>query len=320
MSYKVLIPEDITDAGKNYLKERGYIVYVLDCPATEENVIEAVKDCDAILARNIPYTRKIMEAAPKLKVISRYGVGTDKMDIPAATELGIQITNAPTANTNAVAEHSIALMLACADHIIYQDQQTRNGNFKARDITKSIELRGKKLGLIGCGRIGRAVAEKASKGFGMQIIGFDEFIPSDKWPSDIERRNSIEEVLKEADIVSLHVPRTPETINMINKNNLKYMKKTSILLNCSRGGVINEEDLFVALSKHTIMAAGIDVFAEEPAKKDNILFKLQNITVSPHNAALSVEAMDQMGIDAAQGIDDVLNGRKPKFPVNNVSM
>ena len=128
----------------------------------------------------------------------------------------------------------------------------------------------------------------------------------------------MEDLIKESDVISLHVPRTKDTINMINKDNIKLMKKTAILLNCARGGVINEADLYEALKNNAIMAAGIDVFATEPASKDNPLFTLGNITVSPHNAALSVEAMDQMGMDAAQGIDDVLNGRKPKFPVNKL--
>lgn len=317
MGFKVLIPEDITAAGKDYLRSLGYTVEVMENP-TEDSICKAVADCDGMLVRNLPYTRKIMEAGKKLKVIARYGVGTDKIDLAAATDLGIQVTNAPTANTNAVAEHVIALLLACADHIIYQDKQTRTGNFGSRDITKSIEIKGRVLGLIGCGRIGQHVAEKASKGFGMKVIGYDAFIPADRWPKDIERRENMEDLIKESDVISLHVPRTKDTINMINKDNIKLMKKTAILLNCARGGVINEADLYEALKNKAIMAAGIDVFATEPASKDNPLFTLGNITVSPHNAALSVEAMDQMGMDAAQGIDDVLNGRKPKFPVNKL--
>jgi D-3-phosphoglycerate dehydrogenase len=317
MGFKVLIPEDITAAGKDCLKSLGYTVEVMSNP-TEDKICEAVKDCDAILARNFPYTRKIMEAGKKLKVIARYGVGTDKIDLQAATELGIQVTNAPTANTNAVAEHVIALLLACADHILYQDAQTRAGNFKSRDITKSLEIKGRVLGLIGCGRIGQSVAEKASKGFGMKVIGYDAFIPEDRWPKIIERRENMEDLIREADVISLHVPRTKDTMNMINKDNMKLMKKTAILLNCARGGVVNEADLYEALKNKAIFAAGIDVFATEPASKDNPLFTLDNITVSPHNAALSVEAMDQMGMDAAHGIDDVLHGRKPKYPVNKL--
>ena len=317
MGYKILIPEYITEPGKAYLKAHGYEVVVLE-GATEDSICAAIPQCSGMISRLIKCTRRIMEAGKMLKVIGSHGVGTDQIDLAAATELGIQVTNAPCANSNSAAEHTLALILACANHLVYLDGETRRGNFAARNIVKSLELEGRTIGIIGCGRIGRLVAHKTVYGLGMKAIGLDTFLPEDKWPDYIERKNSLEDLLQEADVVSVHVPATKDTINMFNAKTLKMMKPQCILVNCSRGRVINEEDLYNALVSYKIAGAGLDVFAKEPVEQNNPLLSLANVVVSPHNAGLSMKAMDQMGIDAAKGIDEVLRGGKPTWPVNKI--
>lgn len=314
----MLIPQDITQAGKDYLKKCGYEVTVLKS-FSEEEICKAVPEYDAILARTAPYTRKILQSGKKLKVIARYGAGTDNIDLAAATELGIQVCNAPIANSNSVAEHTLALILACANNLVVQDKETRKGNYESRNQIKSRQISGKVLGLIGCGHIGQLVAEKAAKGFQMKVIGFDSYLPKGKIPNNInEMKDSIDDVLAESDFVSLHVPLTKETKNMIDMSSISKMKKSAFIINCARGGIINEEDLFKALKRHVIAGACLDVFDKEPVEASNPLFSLDNIIVSPHNAALSYEAMDQMGLDAAKGIGEVLNGEKPTWPVNKL--
>ena len=317
MGYKILLPEDITEPGKLYLKERGYEIIAMEDP-TEESICQAVKCCSGMVSRTIKCSRKIMTAGKMLKVIGSHGVGTEKIDLTAATELGIQVTNTPCANTNSVAEHTLALILACAKHLVYLDEETRRGNFAARNIVKSMELEGKTLGIVGCGRIGKLVAKKAALGLGMKVIGEDPYLSDNQWPSYIQRKKTLDDLLREADVVSIHVPLTKETTNMFNALTLKLMKANSIIVNCGRGGVINEEELYAALVSYKIAGAGLDVFMQEPVNRNNPLLSLENVVVSPHNAGLSTQAMDQTGLDAVKGIDEVLSGKKPTWPVNKI--
>lgn len=317
MGSKVLIPQDITAAGKEWLISKGYEVTVLK-NSSAEAILEVIGDYDAVLARTAEYPRKILEAGKKLKVIARYGAGVDNIDCKAATELGIQVCNAPVANSNSVAEHTITLLLACAKNLLVQDRETRNGNYESRNQRKGMEVRGKTLGLIGCGHIGQLVAKKAYFGLDMQVIGYDAYLKQEQIPEYIHMEQEAEDVLAKADFVSLHIPATPETKDFINAGRLRKMKSSAVLLNCARGGVVNEKDLYVALIEKKLAGAGLDVFKKEPPDKENPLFSLENVIVSPHNAALTCEAMDKMGLHAAQGIDEVLQRKKPTWPVNQL--
>ncbi len=318
MSYKVLIPQDITDAGKEFLRGQGYEV-VLGSAHDEQTIIREVADCDAILARTAPYTRAILEAGKKLKVIGRFGAGVDNIDVAAATELGIQVVNAPIANSNSVAEHTVALILACAKNIPTMDERARDGRWDDRNTLKSREVAGKTLALVGLGHIGRLVAKKAADGLDMNVIAYDAYLPADKFPADITRETSLDNIFAHADFVSLHIPATPETKGMVNKSLLSKMRKSAYLINCARGEVVNEADLFTALSENWIAGAAVDVLAQEPPELSNPLLTLQNIIVTPHNAALTYEAMDLMGLHAAKGIVQVLSGEQPTWPVNKLS-
>jgi D-3-phosphoglycerate dehydrogenase len=314
MSYKVLIPQDISEAGKKYLREKGYEIKMGSGTAVE-TLKEEVPDCHAIIARTASYPAEVLKAGTNLKVIGRHGVGVDNIDVETATELGIYVTNAPESNAGSVAEHTLGLIIATARHFVQCDAAVRSGNFEIRNQLVGNDIEGKVLGLIGLGRIGRLVARKAKTGLGMKIIGYDPFIDPDS-VGDVGLVESIEKVLKTADFISLHLPANEKTIGLIDKERLALMKPTAYLLNIARGGIVKESDLFEALTAKHIAGAALDVFTEEPPNPSNPLFKLDNVTVTPHNAALTRECMDRMALHAARGIHEVLSGGTPTWPVN----
>ncbi|MBP1924717.1 D-3-phosphoglycerate dehydrogenase [Sedimentibacter acidaminivorans] len=312
---KVLIPQVITETGKNYLLEKGYEIKI-GTASDEETIKSEVVDCDAILIRTAKITREIMEASKKLKVIARHGVGVDAIDLQAATELGIQVTNGPLSNFESVSEHTIAFILACGHHLTEMDRKVRGGNWGAREQVKLSEVNNKVLGLIGLGRIGLSVAKKASLGLGMKVIGYSRHAKKEEMPDYIELVGTIDEIFKKSDFVSLHIPATDETINIISMKYFKIMKPEAFLINCARGEIINELDLYDALINNMFKGAALDVMANEPPDKNNPLLKLDNIIFSPHFGAHSIETFDRMGLHAAMGIDEVLSGKKISWPVN----
>ena len=314
MEKKVLIPSDISQPGKDYPAEKGYTIK-MGRGTDEQTILEDVADCDALLARNEHITRAIMEAAPRLKVISKHGVGLDKIDLDAARELNIWVTNGPLSNTVAVAEHTMMLILACAKKLVFFDRAARRGDYDIRNRVKGTDLEGKTLGLLGLGKIGHMVAKKAINGFGMEVIGYDPFLPADRWDPEVGRRETMEEIFAGSDIVSIHMPSTPETRNSVDRRLIGMMKPTAYLINAARGDLIREADLAEALRNGAIAGAGLDVFQTEPPSPDDPLFQLPNVTVTPHNAALTLETTDRMGLHAAMGIDEVLSGRQPSWPV-----
>lgn len=318
MAFKVVIPEDITDTGKDFLKEKGYKVVVGDGKKDFESLKNLLTDADALIARTASYPKKVLEAAPKLKVISRFGVGLDNIDVSYCTKKGIWLTIAPEANSNAVAEHTIGFIVDSAHKITYMNNRVKLGDWEIRNQEKGRDIIGKTLGLIGLGRIGSVVAKKAVLGLEMKVIGYDEFLPVDKYPEYVTPAISMEEVFSIADFVSIHVPATEKTRNMVNKDLLSKMKDTAVLINCARGGIVNEKDLYDALKNSVIAWAAFDVLEKEPPSIDNLLLKLDNFTITPHSGALTQETMDTMGLHAAMGVDDVLNGRIPKWPANYV--
>lgn len=313
MKRKVLIPSDISEAGKKYLRDRGYEVKMgrgLD----EDTIIADAKDCEAMLVRNEPITRRIIENIPSVKVISKHGVGLDKIDLEAAAEQNIWVTNGPLSNAIAVAEHTMMLLLACAKKLVRFDLAIRSGDYNIRNTMKGMDVEGKTVGIIGCGKIGSMVAKKCVHGFDMKAVGYDPFVPTEARLPEIEYVDTMEEVFRRADFVSLHVPATKDNAGFVNKDLLGLMKPTAYLLNAARGSIVNEADLYEALHSGRIAGAGLDVYAQEPPAADNPLFTLPTITVTPHNASLTYETTDRMGLHAAQGIDEVLSGGTPTWP------
>lgn len=316
---KILIPQQIAGVGIDFLRNCGYEIK-LGSGFDEATIIQEVTDCQAILCRTYPITRAIMQAGKQLRVISRHGVGVNLIDLDAATELGIQVTNAPLSNMEAVAEHIVALMLACSKQIPALNEYVRKGQWEAkRNSVYLSELGGKTLGIVGLGRIGRSLAKKCALGFDMRVIACNS---SGRRPEDlaeyIEFVSDLRQIFTQSDFISLSMPATKETEKLIDINLFKLMKPSSIFINCARGELVNEQDLYTALSSGMIRAAGLDVLCSEPPASDHKLFGLANIIITPHSAALTVESTEKMALHAAQGIHEVLSGRQVSWPVNNI--
>lgn len=316
MAYKVLIPQPIAEEGKQYLRDRGYEVK-MGSGHTVEIIKEEARECDAILVRTALLPAEVLQAAPHLKVIGRHGVGVDNIDVETAADLGIYVTNAPRSNSNSVAEHAIGLIIACARNMSLADRVTRRGDFGIRDQIRGVDLEGKIVGIIGHGAIGSRVAKKATHGLNMNVIVYDPYIAQSTIPPDVLRLDSREEVFSTSDFVTLHLPLNAETKGSVGRKEFEMMKPTAYLINTARGNIVNEAELINALQQHLIAGAGLDVYKREPPAKDNALFQLDNVILTPHNAALTRECMIRMAVHAAMGIDDVLSGRKPQWPVNN---
>lgn len=312
---KVLIPQDVNDAGKQYLRDRGYDV-VVGQGWDVARVKQEITDCDAVLARTMPYPADVIAAGKKLKVIARFGVGTDNIDLKAAEAQGVWVTIAKGANSRSVAEHVVMMMLACARNLYRCDRETRAGNWEIRNTLPGVELHGKVLAIFGLGSIGLHLAHIAHHGLGMRIMGNDLFV-SPTLPDYITVEKDKDALFALADVISLHVPALPDTLNMVNERTLRLMKPTAYLINCARGGVVDEEALYDALQKDVIAGAATDVFAVEPAPASTKLFALPNLVLSPHNGALTNDANVAVALSCAKAIDDVLSGRKPEFPVTH---
>ncbi len=313
MKYKVLIPQEVSVKAINYLEANDCQCICLD-DCSVENMCKYVGDCDAILARTADFNQQVLEKGTKLKIVARHGAGLDNIDLEYAKKKGIVVTNTPGANSNSVAEHTIALMLACAKNIPYFDKITRKGDWVKRDTEKTIDVSEKTLGLIGFGRISKLVAKKAALGLDMKVIVYRTHREM-PLPEYVEERERMEDILKESDFVSFHMPLRPDTMNIINAEKLSLMKQNGYFINMARGGSVDEEALYDVLHKHKIAGAAIDVFKEEPPKPDNKLFQLENLIVSPHNAAHSYDSMDRMAYNAATEIIKVLNGEQPQWQV-----
>lgn len=306
---KVVISHRLHDDGMAVLEKAGVEVVITNS-GDPKVMLPELKDADGVIIRIGSIDRETMEQCPNLKVIGRPGVGVDDVDVKAATELGIPVVIAPGANTRSVAEHAMAMMFACAKDMMRSDKEMRKGNFGIRSSYKAFELLGKTLGLIGYGHIGSVFADMA-KGIGMNVIVYDPFVKKEAVEEKgYGYREDMRDVLKEADVVSLHTPLTPQTRNMIGEAELKLMKKDSILINCARGGIVDEEALNKALDENWIHSAGTDVVVHEPIDPADPIFSHDNIVVSPHMAGQTREAASGVATLAAEGTVAVINGEK----------
>ena len=306
---KIVISHRLHDDGMAVLEKAGAEVVIVGS-GKPQDMLPHLKDADGVIIRIGSIDKETMLACPNLKAIGRPGVGVDSVDVAGATELGIPVVIAPGANTRSVAEHAMAMIFACAKNMLVCDQEMRKGNFGIRSEYKAYELYGKTLGLIGCGHIGKILAELAT-GIGMKVLVYDPYLKEDVvqgWGYGY--RASMEDILKEADAVSVHTPLTPATKDMIGEKELHLMKPTAILVNCARGGIINEPALCKALSEKWIQAAATDVVVQEPIRTDDPLFKLENIIVTPHMAGQTKEAASGVATLAAEGVLAVCRGEK----------
>ena len=278
---------------------------------SEEQGIEVVSDADVLVVGLQRITEKVLDAAKRLKVIGRCGVGLDNIDLKAAGARGIPVVYTPGANAQTVADLTLGLMLALARKIPQADRMTRGGQWKR---IMGNDVWGKTLGICGLGQIGFNVAKRA-KGFDMNIIAYDLFenVPL-AGELGIEYKNKAE-ILREADFITLHLPLTPETRGFISDDDLRAMKKTAILVNTSRGGIVDEKALYVALKEGKIAGAALDVFEHEPPGKTPLV-ELDNFIGCPHIGGITTEAIGRIGMTVAQDIVSVLKGQTPKFPAN----
>jgi D-3-phosphoglycerate dehydrogenase len=244
-------------------------------------------------------------------------VGYDNIDVAKATELGIWVTFAPESNADTVAEHTIGCILTLARNFIQLDRETRAGNWGIRDKLLGTDLAGKMLGIVGLGKIGRRVAQKASHGLDMKVVGYDPFLKQEQMAEFATPVRSMDDVFSVSDFVTLHIPGGASTRGIVGKKMFVLMKKTAFFINASRGDVVAEADLIEAVRNGTIAGAAIDVYEKEPPQKDNPLLGMSNVLLTPHNASQTRECMIRMALHAAQGIDEVLSGMRPTWPVND---
>ncbi len=273
-------------------------------------IIEDLKKADGFILRIGKIDKKAIQSCPNLKVITRPGVGVDNVDVKAATECGIPVVICPAVNQRSVAEHAIALVFACAKDLVYYDRETRKGNFAVRNEYNAIEIQGKKIAVLGLGKIGNEVANLA-KAIGMNVVGYDPVLnESDILARGFRCASTILDAVQSSDFVTLHMPLIPSTSQIINKQVFSQMGKNSFLINCARGGIVNERDLFEALREGTIAGAAVDVLSSEPMDSKSPLMGLDNFIVSPHSAAQTKEATTLTVKMAAEGTLAVLQGEK----------
>ena len=316
MMKKVLVNEKVSSDALDILRKAGEVVYM---PSGDHDEFKRlVKDVTAVmLDTTIKFTPELMDMAPNLKVISRTGTGVDNVNIEAATERGIMVLHTPDANTGTVAEHTVALIGAVSKHLLFLDEETRKGNFKtARRLYLPVDLDGKTLGIIGYGRIGKQVAKKCMGAYNMKVIIYDPYIDDSVIVPGVTRYASEEKVYQEADVLSIHVPMSPETKMHVNEKLLSLLKPSAYLINTARGNIVDEKFLVKMLKENKLKGAAFDVLANEPPIDNEEFLSCPNTIISPHTAALTEECTVRVACEAASGIVDFLEGRKPKSIYN----
>lgn len=314
MSDTILIPEKVAEEGLVFLRDRGYKIKRGRGPAREV-LLEDLQGCDGVIVRTAVVNEEVFRRCPGLKAVAKHGVGVDNIDLDAARRYGRRVVNVPAANTLSVAEQAMALIIACAKRLPFMCEQYKRGNYRVKDTVLTSELGGKTLGLAGLGRIASAVAKMAKNGFSMKIIAYDPYLSRESGSDAAVLVDRWEQLFRESDFVSVHMPATKETEKIIGKREFGLMKKTAFLINTARGKIVDEAALIEALESGEIFGAGLDVSDPEPALQSNPLFRMENVILTPHNAASTREAMVRMALGAAEGIDDLLSGREPAHPV-----
>ncbi|MGB9807187.1 MAG: phosphoglycerate dehydrogenase [Thermosulfidibacteraceae bacterium] len=299
---KILISDKISDNAINLLKSDPDFEVHVKTGLKEDELVGMIDDYDALIVRSATkVTRRVIEAGHKLKLIGRAGTGVDNIDVEAATERGIIVMNTPGANTIAAAEHAIAMLLALARKIPQADASMKQGKWDKKSFM-GVEIRDKVLGIIGIGRIGSYVA-KLAQGLQMKVIAYDPYISEEAAKQMGVRLVSLDELLSESDFISIHSPLTRETKHLLNKEKLLKMKKGALLVNCARGGIVVEKDLYEVLVSGHLGGAALDVFEEEPPQ-DYSLVKLPNVIATPHIGASTYEAQEIVGLIISQQVFD----------------
>ncbi len=296
----------LEDSRFEIVRERG--------PLSEERMLELVGDIDGMICGDDAITAAVIDKArPRLKVISKYGIGLDKIDVAHTEKVGLPLTFCPGVNHTTVAEHTFALMLSLFRHLVEEANYTRSGNWKR---LSGHEIMGKTIGIVGLGRIGREVATRA-KAFGLRVIGYDIY-----WPEEfaaehgVERFDSIADVFKEAEILSLHTNLSPETENMVCAESIATMKKGVVILNCARGELVNSPDMAAALESGQVGGYGADVLEVEPPPADHILLKAPNCVITPHIGSRTHESVQRQAGMATRNLLNFFNNMPAEAQAN----
>jgi len=311
---KVLVSAPIDQTGIDILSQVAQVDVRTGLPPAELKAI--IGEYDALMIRSgTQVTAEIIEAATKLRIIGRAGVGVDNVDVPAATKRGVIVVNSPEGNTIAAAEHALALMLSLSRHVPHAHASTMAGGWDRKTYVGN-ELYKKKLGVVGLGKIGSHVA-RVAKAMGMEVMAYDPFISAERAQQLQVRLLALPALFAEADYVSLHLPRTPETENLVNAELLATMKPTARIVNCARGGIVDEAALAEAVQNGVIGGAALDVYAKEPLAADSPLRSVsQRLILTPHLGASTEEAQENVAVDVAEQIRDVLLGLPARSAVN----
>ena len=306
-----LHPLDSSMQGR--LEEHGAQVVLFS--GSHDDFLQMAVDADAILNADFRITAHIISSLGRCRVISRFGIGVDNIDVKAATAKRIPVANVPDFCTEEVADRAFALLLACASQLIQLDRRVRKGQWREGKLPESVQIEDQILGLVGFGRIARAVGRRG-RAFGMRIIAHDPYLT----PSVIEQEGasaaSFEQVLSQSDFLSLHAPLVPETRHLINAVALRLVKPSAILINCARGGLVDEQALVAALREGRLARAGLEVLEMEPPRKDNPLLGMDQVVFTPHSAAHTKKALHRVREAAVDAVVRVLGSERPLHVVN----
>jgi D-3-phosphoglycerate dehydrogenase len=304
MTTRIFVADDVSEAGLGPLRAAGFNVEKRPGLALPE-LREALKDCEGLIVRSeTKVTADVLEAANNLRVIGRAGVGVDNIDVSAATIRGVVVMNAPDGNTITTAEHTIAMLISLARSIPQASSSLKSGRWDRKKFI-GVELQGKTLGIVGLGRIGRVVASRA-RALGMLIVAYDPFVaPEQARDLEIELA-SLDDVYARADFLTVHTPLTSETRGLVDREALGKMKRGARIINCARGGLVDEDALYEALTSGAIAGAALDVFTEEPPPADNKLLQLEQVIVTPHLGASTREAQEGVAFTVAEQMRDYL--------------
>ena len=306
---KVLMVQGLHEEGQKLLFARDDIEPITIMSADENEILEAARDVHGITVRTANISRKIIENSKNLKVVSRHGVGYDSVDVEALNDCNIPLAIAAHSNMISVAEHAMFMLLALSKNVFYYDNFARKADWTTRWDIRAWDLAEKSLLVIGYGRIGSKLVKRALA-FDMDVYVYDPYVDETTIKkSGAHYVDDFKSILPQMDAVTLHCPKTKETTNMFSAEEFDAMKSTSILINCARGGIVNEKALYDALTKNKIRSAGLDVYDDEPSTSSNPLFSLDNILLSPHIAGVTQEATIRMSKQAVQNILDVFDNK-----------
>ncbi len=311
---KIFVSDDVSAAGLELLRAAGFVVEKRT-GLSMEALREALQDCEGLIVRSeTKVTAELMDAAPRLRVVGRAGVGVDNIDVAAATARGVVVMNAPDGNTMTTAEHTLALLMAMARRIPQAVASLRAGRWERKRFI-GVELQGKTLGIVGLGRIGRVVASRA-RAFGMSIVAYDPFIQPEQ-ARDLEvETTTLEEVLARADFLTIHTPLTADTRSLLGRDAFARMKQGVRIINCARGGLVDERALLEAIKEGRVAGAALDVFEEEPPSADHPLIAREEVIATPHLGASTMEAQEGVAFTVAEQMRDYLSTGALRGAVN----